>query len=231
MIRFIGWFFYQLYHANFEFLVFVAKEAFEAVQNIQLLVIQSGAKAHEFLMTSSTRIVQRVAMVSAAMDKSEARNELAQRVLDDDQMLRISTPETKGMLIYQLTRHGKADWTDTDNYELGDAFALRKRAVLRILQYVQTRREWSNVFQHMSPTGVKIEGSHYLTVKRFLCLGYDNMDDDLVSIESRLKSGPSRGKPIVPNNTMAYQLQPTDNKDFTMASIESLSSLELNRLA
>lgn len=46
--EFTVWFYYQLYRANFEFLVFVHRNAFLAFQQIQFLAIQTGKKAGHF---------------------------------------------------------------------------------------------------------------------------------------------------------------------------------------
>lgn len=231
IMTFVAWFFYQLYHANFEFLTFVTRRAFDAIKDIQFLVIQTGKNAAEFLYDSAERIGAKVQDVLSAMEKSGARNALASRILSDTSMLRISTPETKGMLLYQLTRHGKTDWVDPGNYQgFLDPYHNRKLAILRVLEHVQTINEWRNVFQHMDPEGRKTNGSHQLTVERFLNQGRD-MLEDMKSIERRLRSQPARGYPVMANNTAQYAMFDSDHPQFAFASEAPLSQLDVSYYA
>jgi hypothetical protein len=229
--KFITWFFYQLYHANYEFLVFVQKEAFRALQHIQFLAIQSGKDVKQFLHETADQIDAAVVKVLGIMDKTDSRNTLATRVLSDSSMLRHSTPETKGMLLYQLTRHGKADWVDNDNYERGDAFHDRKRAVLTILRWVQTDKELKNVLHRVTARGTKSEGSWRGLIVKFLKLGYDDMDDELLRLEKRLKTQPSRGHAVAYNDSHQYEMYTSDSPRFAMASAESLSSIHFGHVA
>ncbi|QYF93564.1 hypothetical protein KY495_23385 [Massilia sp. PAMC28688] len=229
--KFICWVVYQLYCANYEFLAFISRDAFNALQNIQFLVIQSGKQAADFMKYTSQQIADEVGVVLRIMDKTEARDALATRILTDDSMLRRATPETKGMLLYQLTRHDKTDWVNPDNYQKADAFHNRKKAVLRVLQWVQTTREWNNVFQHMHPRGERIDGSHYGTVEKFMKLGYRDMDDDLERIKARLHDAPARGYAFAANNTMMYEMNSEDNPHYAMAAIHPLSSMDISTYA
>lgn len=229
--KFIYWVGYQLYHANYEFLGFISKEAFKALQDIQFLMIQSGKEAVDFTLKTYDQISEKVMDVLSIMDKTEARDALATSILKNDVKLRHATPETKGMLLYQLTRHDKTDWVNRNNYQKGDAYHNRKKAVLRVLQWVQTKREWDNVFQHMHPRGERINGSHYLTVERFMQLGYDEMDDDLKRIKERLRADPARGYPIAANNSTAYELNSEDQPQWAMMSINPLSSIDISHVA
>ena len=229
--KFICWVGYQLYHANYEFLAFISTEAFKALQDIQFLMIQSGKEAVDFTHRSYEQISDQVRNVLSMMDKTEARDALATRILNNGSKLRNATPETKGMLLYQLTRHDKTDWVNRNNYQQGDAFHNRKKAVLRVLQWVQTKREWDNVFQHMHPRGNRIEGSHYLTVERFMELGYDEMDDDLNRIKQRLRTEPARGYAVAANNSMAYEMNSEDHPQWAMAAIHPLSSMDISHVA
>ncbi len=231
IIRFFFWLFYQLHNSNYECLTFVTRPAFEAFQNIQFLSIQTGKKVSEFMFAEVAELEGTVQVVLKLLEKSEERNAFAKRILNEPAMLRISTPETKGMLLYQLTRHSKADWVDTGNYVLGDAYHLRKKAVLTILRWVQTRHEWENVLQHMSPQGRKTDLDTRRTVAEFLQKGVMDMDDDMMELERRLKPEPARGYRVVANNTMDYNMRNFDSPQFAMASVESLSSIDVSNMA
>jgi hypothetical protein len=221
--EFLVWFFYQLYHANYEFLDFVAESAFDAVKNIQFLMIHSGDKVGAFMDQTVGLIQGHTKNLLLNFANAQKRDDLAARILTQPPMLRYSTPETKGMLIYQLTRHGKADWMDPGNYAGGDPYGRRKQAVIAVLRWVQTRAEWDNVFQHMTALGDVTGYDMRNHVKRFLNLGID-MSDELNRIQARLKFNPSRGYAITMNDSHEYQMYTTDNRRFAMAErLESLN--------
>ena len=214
--EFIVWFFYQLYHANYEFLSFVAESAFDTVKNIQFLMIHSGGKVEAFMDQTVGLIQTHTKKVLLNFVNSQKRDDLAARILTQPPMLRYSTPETKGMLIYQLTRHGKTDWIDAGNYAGSDPYGHRKQAVIAILRWVQTRAEWDNVFQHMTPLGDRTQDDTRGHVKRFLNLGID-MSDELNRIEARLKFNPARGYAIAANDSHEYRMYTADSRYFAMA--------------
>ncbi|HEY4317366.1 MAG TPA: hypothetical protein VGN04_07175 [Herbaspirillum sp.] len=222
LTEFMAWFFYQLYHANYEHLGFILPDAFEALKNIQFLVIQTGQKAADFLYQTAEETRLRVSQFVVQYENSKLRDQLAARVLTQPPLLRHSTPETKGMLLYQLTRHGKADWVDTGNYEGLDPYGYRKKAAITILTWVQTRAEWANVFQHMTPNGAKTGGDAEGDVRRFLTLGSDE-DDQLDTIKNRLKFAPTRGYAVAMNDTPAYSMFTGDSPHYAMvAQLEPL---------
>ena len=134
-------------------------------------------------------------------------------------------------IITLLVNAAERYWVNRNNYHRGDAFHNRKKAVLRVLQWVQTKREWNNVLQHMHPRGDRIDGSHYLTVERFMQLGYDEMDDDLERIKARLHAEPARGYAFASNNTMMYEMNSEDDPHYAMAAIHPLSSMDVGNYA
>ncbi|MBW9334286.1 hypothetical protein FEE59_12260 [Herbaspirillum sp. RU 5E] len=225
--EFMVWVFYQLYHANYEVLAFIRREAFAAITDIQFLVIQSGQNAAKFLLDDLTQIQAYVDAVIKNFEASERRNALAANVLSNPKMLRISTPEAKGMLLYQLTRHGKADWLDNGNYIGLDAYHQRKKAVLFILSWTQTLADFQNVLQHLTARGTKTTEDTRSHLKRFLQLGMNDMDDELDAIERRLKRQPSRGYAVAMNDSPRYDFLRGDNPNFTMlAQVEPINQID-----
>ncbi|WP_426208863.1 type VI secretion system tip protein TssI/VgrG [Massilia sp. TWP1-3-3] len=210
IFNFVCWFFHQLHASNYEFLEYVEKAAFDAIKDIVFLAIQSGQALGEFMYETQRQIDDVAKSVSRKLDESGKRNALAKRILADDTLLRFSTPETKGMLLYQLTRHGPADSMDVGNYGfssrdvlsnrfimLPDRYPERKRAVLAILRWVQTQNEWKNVCWRVTPQGQKGPGSYRGQLIKFLEQGLD-MSDALKKMESDLRAKPREGK-IKPN--------------------------------
>ena len=83
--------------------------------------------------------------------------ELAKRVLTNPAVLRHTPPESKGMLIYMLTRFGAVSWA-LDGGGLGNNYLPTQRhAVLAVLRQTQTKRDIENVIQHIHPNGEKVD--------------------------------------------------------------------------
>ena len=68
-----------------------------------------------------------------ALDQADRRAQLINRILSNPHLLQYSTPETKGMIIYQLTRHDDPDRADLRNHKGLSAFAHRKEAIKQTL--------------------------------------------------------------------------------------------------
>lgn len=101
------------------------------------------------------------------IDTDKARIELARRIISkrDDDWLKYATPEAKGMLLYQLTRHAKvshiedlptASVRSTIPIDIDlDLLEYRKQAIIVIFATVTTSPEWRNTLQHMTVNGAK----------------------------------------------------------------------------
>ena len=135
------------------------------------------------------------------------------------------------MLLFQLTRHGKGDWIDPQNYSKADAFKYRKQAVLAVLSWVQTVREWENVLQHMEVRGGRTSEDSRAHLLRFLNLGYDNMRDELLLLEMRLHIEPAVGRAIVANDSDDYRMLIPDARRLAVAQVEPLSTIDISGVA
>ena len=135
---------------------------FYLIQLSQFFVLMLGRKndISENLNNISSVFID----FNSSLDKARERNKLASFILNnaDDAWLKTATPEAKGILLYQLTRHGIADkvidepdtttnWNDFDI----DYLPNRKAAIIKIFETVLIKREWQNVLQHMHPNGLK----------------------------------------------------------------------------
>ena len=211
IVKFIIWFAQQLARSNYDFLPYVSARAFEAIKNIQFLTIL-GDTAQQAMRDTVLQINEAVRDVQEALEKSDRRTALAKKIVRENSFLRYSTPETKGMLLYLLTRHGKADITDTSfeftkGYDkIIDRYLERKTAVLEILKWVQTKEEWRKVMCRVTPEGKKHpQGNHWEDhLIRFLDEGQDR-SKEMLAIKARLRDTPRVGK-VVRNDTAAYRM-------------------------
>jgi len=152
--EFFKWFFYQLYHADFNRLKFVKTDAFKAYTHIQVLVIQGVADLNSFIGIEAEDIKNQLDTLIEKYEQEEMRVKLMESVLENPWMLRYATPEAKGIMIFQLTRHWyAADGLDPENHAFGRWYGRRKDAVVQILRWSHTKRDFSNVVEHMTSDG------------------------------------------------------------------------------
>ncbi len=195
IINFGAWMVYQLYSLDYHHLKLISTDAFKSFSMLCVMGTLDGIQStyDEFIKKAMT--VQSVAaeygevisgFINDLQDQisaSERRNQLASRVIAMDAELLKFTPESKGILIYLLTRHGKMDKLDWDNYGNGplpDLNANRKSAIITILRSIQTRREWDLVFRRISFNGNPLNVSVSVKeqeLRNFLQTGFDRDDE------------------------------------------------------
>ncbi|MFT3734399.1 MAG: hypothetical protein QM776_05170 [Rhodocyclaceae bacterium] len=168
MAEFVKWFYYQLLHLGFKAMVFVTKAAFEALSKLLFMLIVDPNSDVGKLLTNATRQIDAAFDdLIASLDRAREREAMVNGINRSPHWLIYATPETRGMLLYQITRHDAAthsrdipsvetgkDWYNPEVHYL-DA---HKKAVLKILAPIQTRAEWANVMQHMTTNGERVLG-------------------------------------------------------------------------
>jgi hypothetical protein len=201
IFQFAKWVHYQLLNSGIRNLVFITREAFMSLSQLLLLLTQEGiavldGKTVDEVRQSQLykRIEKSVADVGTQfdawllqIDNAKTRNQLVLNINRKPQWLVHATPETRGMLVYQIVLHGvPSHMRDTPslsfegiNLEL-HFLPSHKQAVNNIMATVQTAREWVNVMEHMSVDGEKSErppGKNEGNVLRFLNNGYSLVED------------------------------------------------------
>ncbi|EFD5002313.1 hypothetical protein F2I40_09075 [Escherichia coli] len=124
-------------------------------------------------------------LLRKSWELKEQRVKLMQEIIDSDgDCLKYSTPESKGAAIASLIEH---DFWDEVASPASNAqthceslvmFSARKRAVLLCLRWVQSRREYENVMQHMSSDFHLVDSwqINQQKVADFLSLGEEERD-------------------------------------------------------
>ena len=179
--------------------------------------------------------------LDSGLKESKKRNQLALNVISNKEKLLNYTPESKGMLIYLLTRHGIADHIDTDNRGnkiIPDIYSDRKDAIIIILASIQTQKEWFEVFSHCTVDGSSLSGGNpalkYMVSQKqmnnlsdFLQEGM-NRDHEMETIYRRLRVTPAWGYPLAWNNSEAYRLYNGINPLYSKSAMFSPSSESLS---
>ena len=241
IVEFGAWLVYQLYRLDYGFFELVDSDAFEAYSQycvMQMADIEDNIYALYNASKIDVQLVYKdfLGFIRNIADEglrsqeaSQRRNRLATNTIAQKQDLLRYTPESKGMLLYLLTRHGKWDRLDTLNYGgdlLPDPFNDRKEAVLWVLRSIQTLAEWKKVLSRVTPDGTRLEESDSIVIDQeqkivdFLQLGFNRDQDmydakaNLSTIRNSLKKEVAWGYALAMNNTNYYKLNVADNPHY-----------------
>jgi hypothetical protein len=226
--EFAQWVAYQLKNINYERLEFIDDEAFRALSNMLALALQSGRELKAYVYDTAEEAQN--AFVSFWDDlqddreAADARSLLVQRINTNPDVLRYTTPDAKGALLYRLIQvnafdalapeNRTWDWEDINFWRFG-FMTERKRAIINIFAWVQSQEEYRNVMQRIKPElrddniTVK-EGESMLLAflgrgeKTWLSSDYSA---NLRHFYRQLKPTASKGTPIVRNDMEDYLTQ------------------------
>ncbi|WPN51992.1 hypothetical protein QMK52_24270 [Pseudomonas sp. P9_2] len=241
IVEFGAWLIYQLYRLDYGFFDVVERSAFNVYSQY---CIMKMADLEKDLYEAYGELKERAVDVSEAfelflsrvateskkdLESSKSRNQLARNIIFRRQDLLGYTPETKGVLLYLLTRHGVWDHLDLDNRGDGlipDLYHERKEAVNWILKSIQTRAEWRKVFCRISPNGTNLasEESEVEIVQKqeqhlinFLReginsdQGFHDAKRELMAVYNRLRTEVAWGYALAMNDTHYYKINHGSN--------------------
>lgn len=155
LASFVYWMYYNLLNAGFRSLVFITKEAFTALKYLGYLLVAEGREIAAYFGKVEELLSDGVRALETRFRKESETLALAQGVLANVERVRFTTPESKGMLIYQLTRFGAVSWA-LDGTGLGNAYLpTQRKAVLAVLRQATIANDLKNVIQHIHPQGQK----------------------------------------------------------------------------
>jgi len=259
IVEFGAWLIYQLYRLDYGFFDLVDVGAFQAYSRYCVLQMADAErdliKVYGDLKGGFDNVAEKfeqfVKIVAdenkAKFEASKQRNQLAANVIARRQDLLIYTPETKGVLLYLLTRHGAWDHLDLDNRVKGvipDLYWQRKEAVIKVLRSVQTRREWWQMLSRMTPDGKKKETNNDASLIEqqeqnlvdFLKEGINRDGDfykareELAAIYNGLKINPALGYALAMNDTVYYRLNSISNPNYPVRCLFGPCAEQLHKL-
>ena len=181
VMEFAKWVAYQLLNAGFVKLTYFAEDAFDALSQLMLMFVSEGSPTYAEIEEMTKSLDTRFSRVLISLEQAKARQAMVDNINRPQDWLKFATPETRGMLLYQITRHSVAShgrdipsanlsegtWTHPEIHYLPD----HKQAICNIMATVQTASCWDNVMQHMSERGDKTaqqSGRNEGDVLRFL---------------------------------------------------------------
>ncbi|MDE4040090.1 ATPase [Acinetobacter pittii] len=172
VLEVLKWVHYQLIRAQFTILGFIAEDAFRNLS--QLAVIALGNDS----ITAKTLNDIAEEFDNFNSKYSDAKNsvDLANKIKRQPEWLKQATPEAKGMLIYQMTRHNKVTHlADYPTSLTSPYLPSHKQAVIAIFETIATENEWLNVLQRMSFDGSKSTNSIKKLEKQLLIFLHDGV--------------------------------------------------------
>jgi hypothetical protein len=203
IINFLEWLFHALMNVNFEYLEIISTEAFERATQLQVMlaneIAQGVKKIEEIYRDTYNNLEKNWQDFADQLERENRRVALMNHVLKNPPELRFCTPEAHGVLLYELTRYGKLTYMDFDNTGWNfETFGERKKAVLCVCQWAQSKRQLENMIQHIGPAGVERKGSfkgNFAGLKRFMEIGPldSDYDDKLQVLYNSLPQEPDRG--------------------------------------
>jgi hypothetical protein len=204
LVTFMEWFFHALLNANFELLQVVTKTGFEAATQLQVMLVNGLQDAYGDVAASWRDFENQI-------EREDRNVALMRRVLSNPPELRLCTPEAHGIILHYLTRHGRLTKLNPVNTGWSlDLMGERKKAVLQVCRWAQTRRQFENIVQHIGPNGEKGGFKGNLQgLLRFMEIGpFDSSyDDELMKLYQRLPFEPASGYAVVQNHTARFMAQ------------------------
>lgn len=198
--QFLSWFAHQLFWSNYSYLEFIALDTFEHLKYMMTLVI-GFKESIDHLLTESLKNIKDifigcVSSFSEKIEEVEERNQLAENILNGDELLLISPPESKGMLIALLMQVNALDkkgswWLPLlipaygiQQYLANNFYTKRSEAIIKILHTIQTQREWVQVMKNIELDTEKLDAAKSDAVateneqklREFLSLGFFNLN-------------------------------------------------------
>jgi hypothetical protein len=204
--EFTKWLHYQLLHAGFRKMLNIHQQAFQQFSQLLVLLINDGHLPGDTtdVEALAENVDDEFRRLETQMEVAEQRNALVNNINRGPHWLVHATPETRGMLLYQITRHGlpshARDLPGLEGSVLDPEIhymPTHKKAVCTIMKTVQTAKEWDNVMQHMThdgTKGLKSSGECEGDVLRFLNNGVRL--SDLPSVFERLNRSISVVEPV-----------------------------------
>lgn len=208
--EFVRWVFYQLLHAGFKQLVYFNRQAFEALSQLVVMSLADGSEPEKMWIEWAHGINDAFEVALKSLEQAEKRNALVNNINRNPHWLVHATPETRGMLLYQITRHGLAshsrDLPSASESSLTDVqvhyMPTHKQAICNIMAGIQTASGWDNVMQHMTARGTKSalpSGTNEGDVVRFLNNGISLAE--LPSVFRAMNAPRTQGKDVKPDPT------------------------------
>ena len=188
IVELIMYIYNQLKDNNFAFLQFVASEAYFALVQVSLVVIEYGAAA---LNGAIDTVNQMMAAVASPFTGPNAAEAYAKKIKARPTALIFAPPEAKGAVLYKLSERFLFSFEEH-----------QEAAILTVIGTMQNLREWEQVVERISPNGQKIgETAGLARLRAILDGGSLRKFETMLRAINSLPVGPVlAGSPVVVRN-------------------------------
>lgn len=203
--------------------------SFQALCAIPLIMAVQGVQAAEAMLGSIFRIL---GTIENDLKQENKRVALMNSILSNPDQLKYTPPETKAAIISMLIDTNWVDYQDprNQNYDVTTLNAWksgplkkRKQAIFKALKWVQSRADYDNVMQHMSPISAMKKSQKDINesnLLNFLQYGESpsiistNYRDKLVELYFYLPQASDPSEPFkpIPDEKMEYYLALIDHQ-------------------
>lgn len=209
VLSFLEWLFRAILNAGFEILEIVHERAYDAAKRLSVLLIEGIDNAYTQLEAEWRGFMKDL---EDGISREDRRVNLMERILSNPAALRCAAPEAHGILLWQMSRHGKLTKTAylSANSEDFEVLGRRKRAIYQICLWAQCRSQFENMVQHMTSEGDKGDfATNYQHLLNFMEIGPadSQWDDKLRNLYARLPFEPARGYALLQNDTNQFLAQ------------------------
>nr|WP_320132448.1 hypothetical protein [uncultured Holophaga sp.] len=216
------------YHVKYDEFKIVDERAAKAWRYLTFEMINGYSKLKQRIIdTESVLEIELLKFEKDVMDrfgKEVERTRLMKAVLAKPEAYKFAPPETKGMILYQMTRHSVATELNPLNRDARslwdwDLFPQRKEAAMEILRWAQSKQSFWKIIRCMDPIGE--EGNfdqREAEIRQFLSWKGDSrhrVDQylrDYTNLRAALEQyiEPVFGSPLVPNDSPVFMARLTD---------------------
>ncbi len=150
----------QLRENNFDFMAFIDPYAFEKLDQAVYYLITRGqfqaaagaATATALGKITTENLIEAIDWWEAETANLNAANDIVWRVKNDPTMLKYTSPEVKGRLLHVLCHRNWRHLLSRSSWNLDGWYEDREEAAIKILELVQTQRDYQEVLEHMGFT-------------------------------------------------------------------------------
>jgi hypothetical protein len=161
LIEFAHWVSCQLLNAGVVKLLYFSKDAFMAFSRLLVVLVGRGSSYAQKIEATAQKVDTAFFDLIKDFENAKSRAAIVANILQNPKFLIYATPEARGMLLYQITRHGLA--SHARNPPKGEMtfdpeihyLPKHKEAILTIMKSTVTAPAWDNTLQHMTERGGK----------------------------------------------------------------------------
>lgn len=188
MYDFIMYVYHQLKENDFDYLNFMDESAFHAVVGLVLYAVENGIDAIRF---AGDQIDQIIDAAMAPIEASNKAEEYARTIKARPEALFFAPPEAKGAILYKLSETFVASFEEH-----------QEAAILTVIGTVQTRREWEQIVERITPTGTPSSAAEGMARLNWIMDGgsQSKMDTILRAINSLPPRTMLAGEPLIIRN-------------------------------